>query len=115
MKENKNEYLQVLRKIENNPNTTQRQQAKNLGYSLGKLNYVLQSLKKKGLIKIKNFQKNPNKINYMYHLTPRGIVKKTKLTIKYLDRMSKEYEELKNEIEISNNKKSKQKKKKTNL
>ena len=99
MKENKNEYLQVLRKIENNPNTTQRQQAKNLGYSLGKLNYVLQALKKKGLIKIKNFQKNPNKINYMYHLTPKGIVKKTKLTIKYLDKNSKEYEELKNEIQ----------------
>ena len=48
----------------------------------------------------------------MYHLTPKGIVKKTKLTTKYLDKMSKEYEELKNEIEISNNKKSTQKEKK---
>ena len=57
MKENKNEYLQVLRKIENNPNTTQRQQAKNLGYSLGKLNYVLQSLKKKRFNQNKKFSK----------------------------------------------------------
>ena len=99
MKENKNEYLQVLRKIENNPNTTQRQQAKNLGYSLGKLNYVLQSLKKKGLIKIQNFTKSKNKVNYLYLLTPQGISSKTKLTINFMKKKLNEYDTLKTEID----------------
>jgi EPS-associated MarR family transcriptional regulator len=66
---------------------------------LGKLNYCLKALKDKGLIKIQNFEKNPNKINYIYVLTPRGIAEKTKLTLNFMKRKMKEYDELKSEID----------------
>ena len=66
--------------------------------SLGKLNYCLKALKVKGLVKISNFKKNPNKSNYIYILTPKGITQKTKLTINFMKRKMKEYEELKKEI-----------------
>lgn len=72
--------------------------AEELGFSLGKLNYCLKALKNKGLIKIKNFQKNPNKINYLYVLTPKGISEKTRLTANFMQRKFKEYEELKKEL-----------------
>lgn len=97
MKNNK-DHLDVLIKIQKNPNYNQRILAKNLGFSLGKFNYILNSLKDKGYIKVKNFQKNPNKVNYFYYLTPKGFAKKTALAINYLKRISKEYEELKREI-----------------
>ena len=92
------DHFNVLRKIKGNPNSTQRELAQELGFSLGKLNYCLKALKNKGLIKIKNFEKNPNKINYIYVLTPRGIAKKTKLTINFMKRKMQEYDELKKEI-----------------
>ena len=88
-----------MRKIEKYPNATQRQMAKKLGFSLGKLNYCLKALKEKGLIKIDNFNKNPNKINYLYVLTPKGISEKTKLTLNFMKRKIREYEELKKEAE----------------
>mgnify|MGYP000008566133 CR=1 FL=1 len=69
-KKNKNEDFEILRKIAKNPNFSQRELSKELGYSLGKLNYCLKELQKKGLIKIKNFKKNKKKINYIYILTP---------------------------------------------
>ena len=72
--------------------------AEGLGFSLGKLNYCLKALKAKGLIKISNFKKNPNKINYFYMLTPKGISEKTKLTINFMKRKMKEYDELKKEL-----------------
>ena len=62
------------------------------------MNYCLKELKKKGYIKIKNFQKNPKKINYIYILTPKGLSEKTKLTINFMKRKMKEYEELRNEL-----------------
>ena len=68
----------VLRFINKKPNTNQREIAKKLGLSLGKLNYCLQQLKKKGFVKINNFKKNENKSGYLYLLTPRGIMEKTK-------------------------------------
>ena len=92
------DHFNVLRKINRNPKTTQRMLAKKLGFSLGKLNYCLQSLKDKGLVKIENFRKNTNKINYFYVLTPKGISVKTKLTINFMKRKMQEYDELKNEI-----------------
>ena len=70
------DHFNVLRKIDKNPELTQRQFAQELGFSLGKLNYCLKSLKEKGLIKIENFKKNKNKLNYIYILTPKGIKKK---------------------------------------
>tara|TARA_B100000965_G_C19588752_1_gene757020 strand:+ start:1692 stop:1997 length:306 start_codon:yes stop_codon:yes gene_type:complete len=93
------DQFNVLRKIKSKPNSSQRQLASELGFSLGKINYCLQALKDKGLIKISNFQKNPNKLGYVYNLTPKGIAAKTKLTINFMKRKMKEYDELKNEIE----------------
>ena len=97
MKDNQ-DHFEVLRKIKINPETTQRELADELGFSLGKLNYCLKALRAKGLIKIENFRTNPNKINYIYVLTPKGIAEKTKLTINFMKRKMKEYEELKKEI-----------------
>ena len=93
------DYLNLLRKINSNPEATQRELAKELDISLGKLNFCLKSLKIKGLIKIKNFKKNPKKMNYLYILTPKGFSEKTKLTINFMQRKMKEYDELKKEIE----------------
>ena len=89
--------LNVLRKI-NSDYKSQRDLAKELGFSLGKLNYCLKALQKKGLIKINSFKKNPNKLNYIYVLTPKGISAKTKLTINFMKRKMKEYDELKKEL-----------------
>ena len=99
------DHFEILRKIKSKPNSSQRELANDLGFSLGKLNYCLNALKDKGLIKIKNFKKNPNKINYMYILTPKGIKRKTELTINFMRKKIKEYEELKKELKISTKKK----------
>lgn len=96
---NNQDYFGILRTINKKPNSTQRTLAKDLGFSVGKLNYCLKALQTKGLIKIQNFKKNPNKLRYMYVLTPKGISEKTKLTINFMKRKFAEYEELKKEIE----------------
>ena len=84
---NNNEFeLDVMRKITNKPDITQRELAKQLGHSLGKLNFCLKELQNKGFIKIENFKKNPNKINYFYVLAPKGLAQKTKLTLNYMKR-----------------------------
>ncbi len=88
----------VLRKISVNPTAPQRELADNLGFSLGKLNYCLKELKLKGLVKLNNFKKNRNKIGYLYILTPRGIAAKTKLTINFMNRKIREYDELRSEL-----------------
>ena len=93
------EYLDVLRKINKDPEASQRDLSKNLGISLGKLNYIITALKQKGLIKIENFKKNKSKLNYLYVITPKGIAEKTKLTVRFMKRKMKEYDELKNELE----------------
>lgn len=97
MKDNQ-EYFELLRKIDKNPEASQRELAEKMGFSLGKLNYCLKALRNKGLIKIKNFNQNPKKINYFYVLTPEGISTKTKLTINFMKRKMQEYDELKSEI-----------------
>ena len=93
------DHLNLLRKIKNKPESSQRELADELGFSLGKLNYILNSLKNKGLVKIHNFKKNQNKLNYIYLLTPKGILTKTKLTMNFMKRKMKEYGELKKELE----------------
>ncbi|MDC0059825.1 MarR family EPS-associated transcriptional regulator [Pelagibacteraceae bacterium] len=98
MKDNP-DHFDVLRKIQKKPESTQRELAEELGFSLGKLNYCLKALQTKGLIKIQNFKKNPNKLNYIYVLTPKGISQKTKLTINFMKRKMKEYDELKQELD----------------
>ena len=97
--EHNEEHFAILRQIGKKNRLSQRAMAKELGFSLGKLNYCLKELQKKGLIKIKNFKKNPNKLNYLYYLTPKGITAKTNLTINFMKRKMQEYEELKMEIE----------------
>ena len=92
------DHYDLLRKIKERPASTQRELASELGFSLGKLNYCLKSLKKKGHIKLRNFQNNKNKINYAYILTPRGLAIKTKLTVNFMKRKMKEYDELAREL-----------------
>ena len=92
------DHFDVLRKVGKKSNLTQRKLASDLGFSIGKLNYCLKKLQNKGLIKIKNFKKNPNKLNYVYILTPKGIAQKAKLTYNFMQRMMKEYDELKSEL-----------------
>ena len=98
MKDNQ-DYFNVLRKIQRKPKSSQRELAKDLGFSLGKLNYCIKALKSKGMIKINNFKKNPEKINYIYVLTPKGITEKTQLTLNFMKIKMKEYDELRKEVE----------------
>tara|TARA_A100001011_G_C14174899_1_gene784187 strand:- start:300 stop:614 length:315 start_codon:yes stop_codon:yes gene_type:complete len=95
---NTEEYLDILRKIYTKPDISQRKLAQELNFSLGKLNYCLKALRNKGLIKIKNFERNPKKFKYIYILTPKGIKKKTVLTINFIKVKMKEYEKLKIEL-----------------
>jgi EPS-associated MarR family transcriptional regulator len=88
----------LLRHISSSPEISQRKLAHKMGFSLGKLNYCLKELRIKGFLKIENFKKNPNKFSYIYTLTPRGVAIKTRLTISFMKRKMKEYEELKQEI-----------------
>lgn len=91
--------FEVLRKLNKKPEATQRELAIDLEISLGKLNYLLNELRKKGLIKIKNFKESENKSKYLYLLTPKGVSQKTKLTLNFMKRKLKEYDELKKEAE----------------
>lgn len=102
MKKNKlQDNFDVLRKIHNKPDASQRELAEELGFSLGKLNYCLKALKDKGLVKINSFKNKKNKINYIqYIITPKGISERTKLTINFMKRKMKEYDELKKELDI---------------
>lgn len=97
-----NEEFEILRKLGKNPNLSQRKLARDLGFSLGKLNYCLKALKQKGYIKFQNFKKNPKKESYFYIITPRGISMKTKMTINFMKKKMQEYDELKEELNDSN-------------
>ncbi len=89
----------ILRNLHKNPNYSQRDLARELGLSLGKLNYCIKALKDKGLVKIRKFKKSPNKIGHMkYVLTSQGISLRTKLTINFMKKKMKEYDELKMEL-----------------
>ena len=95
---NEDDQFNILRSISKNPKASQRNISKNLGLSLGKVNYCLQALKQKGLIKISNFRKSENKLKYAYVITPRGFTEKAKLTVKFMKRKMHEYDELKKEL-----------------
>ena len=90
--------LDLLRKLESNPQFTQRELSREMGVSLGKVNYCMKKLTEKGLIKLTNFTHNPNKIGYAYLLTHSGIEEKSRLTFSFLKRKLIEYEILKKEI-----------------
>ncbi|MAD94579.1 MAG: MarR family EPS-associated transcriptional regulator [Rhodobacteraceae bacterium] len=91
--------FKALKILELQPEMSQRQLAAELDVSLGAANYCLKALVEKGWVKLENFQKNPNKLGYLYLLTPVGIAAKSALTAKFLKRKLGEYEALKGEIE----------------
>ena len=88
-----------MRILQENPDLTQRELAEKLGMSVGGLNYCLNALIDKGLVKMQNFSRSKNKFGYVYLLTPKGVSEKITLTIKFLERKQDEYEVLKTEIE----------------
>jgi EPS-associated MarR family transcriptional regulator len=87
-----------MRVLEENPDLTQRELAEKLGMSVGGVNYCLNALIDKGLVKMGNFQKSKNKFKYVYLLTPQGITEKLSMTNRFLKRKMEEYEALKVEI-----------------
>lgn len=90
--------FKILKILSDNPDISQRELAQYMGISLGKVNYCLNALKDKGLVKARNFQNNPDKRRYFYVLTPKGIDEKARVTARFLKRKVAEYEALKNEI-----------------
>jgi len=88
----------LLKIIQENPEATQRDFAEKLGISLGKVNYCLQAIAQKGLIKARNFQKSEKKLAYAYYLTPRGLEEKAALTFEFLKIRLREIELLREEI-----------------
>ena len=95
--------LEILRKVEENPNLTQRKIAEHLGLSLGKINYLIKTLLGKGFLKIDNFRRSDNKLGYLYLLTPKGVEAKRKLTILFLQQKSEEFDKLKKQMESIKN------------
>lgn len=92
--------LKALKLLELQPEMSQRQLAAELDVSLGAANYCLRALVEKGWVKFENFQKSPNKLGYLYLLTPMGIAAKTALTARFLQSKLTEYERLKREIDL---------------
>ena len=90
--------MKALRVLEKHPELSQRQLAKELGVSLGKTHYILNSLIDVGLVKVDNFKRSDNKLGYAYLLTPRGLVEKAKVTKRFLARKKREYKELERQI-----------------
>lgn len=89
----------LLKLLEANPKLTQRQVARELGVSLGKVNYCVKALVERGLVKASNFRNHQNKVMYAYLLTPRGMEEKARVTLRFLQRKMREYEALRTEIE----------------
>jgi EPS-associated MarR family transcriptional regulator len=98
MNKNSSDIFTVLRSISKNPDASQRNLAKKIGFSLGKLNYCLKALKQKGLVKVENFKNNKDKQNYLYILTPKGISEKARLTVNFMNLKMEEYDELKKDL-----------------
>jgi len=88
----------LLSLLDKNPEATQRELASQLGVSVGKINYCLAALIKKGQIKIRNFTNSNNKAAYIYLLTPKGVKEKSQVTLRFLQRKIQEYEQLQEEI-----------------
>jgi EPS-associated MarR family transcriptional regulator len=93
-------HFRIMRILQENPDLTQRELAEKLGLSVGGLNYCLNALIEKGLVKMQNFSSSKNKFKYVYLLTPMGIAEKVALTTRFLSRKMEEYEALKLEIEV---------------
>ena len=89
----------VLRSLYYNPGLSQRKLSSHLGVSLGSVNYCINALVDKGLIKVRRFKKSSNKQKYLYIITPKGVVEKSRLTLSFLEKKHAEYVRLQNEIE----------------
>ena len=89
----------LLTYLAEHPETTQRELADALDVSLGKAHYCLNALVRRGLVKMRNFRRSPNKGAYVYVLTPKGIEEKVNVTYAFLKRKMAEYDDLKVEIE----------------
>jgi EPS-associated MarR family transcriptional regulator len=89
----------LLQLLETNPQASQRELASALGISLGKVNYCLNALMERGLIKARNFTNSHNKRAYMYYLTPQGMREKARVTVRFFKQRMQEYEALREEIE----------------
>lgn len=85
--------------IEANPEMSQREIARELGVSLGGVNYAMKALVERGFVKVKNFGRSDNKLGYVYALTPAGIKQKSELATAFLSRKLRQYEILRQEIE----------------
>jgi EPS-associated MarR family transcriptional regulator len=96
-------HFRIMRILQENPDLTQRELAEKLGMSVGGLNYCLNALIDKGLVKMQNFSNSKNKFKYVYLLTPMGIVEKAALTARFLNRKIKEYEAIQLEIRYLEN------------
>ncbi len=92
-------HFRLLRLLEAHPEFSQRDLARELGMSLGKVNYCLNALIEKGWVKARNFRNSRNKLAYLYLLTPRGAEQKARITVRFLRRKIVEYEALEIEIE----------------
>lgn len=88
----------LLKNLEDNPSLTQRDLAKRLGISLGKVNFCLNALIEKGCLKVNNFRNSDNKLAYAYLLTPQGAEQKARMTVEFLQIKMQEYERLRVEI-----------------
>lgn len=93
-------HYRLLKLIESNPALSQRELAREMGVSLGKANYCLKALTEKGFIKLQNFRRHGNKLAYAYLLTPAGIEEKARVTLAFLRRKEKEYETIRQEIDL---------------
>jgi len=91
--------FRVMRALEQNPTLSQRDLARELGVSLGGINYCIKALIDKGAVKVENFRVSDNKMRYAYILTPEGIGEKARMTGRFLQRKMREYEALKAEID----------------
>jgi EPS-associated MarR family transcriptional regulator len=91
-------HFRLLRLIESKPDLSQRELAREMGVSLGKVNYCVNALIAKGLVKARNFRNSRNKLAYAYLLTPRGAEQKATITLQFLQRKLAEYENLSREI-----------------
>ncbi|MDP1996565.1 MAG: MarR family EPS-associated transcriptional regulator [Gallionella sp.] len=89
----------LLKTLENNPSLSQRDLAKRLGISLGKVNFCINALVEKGCLKVNNFRNSDNKLAYAYLLTPGGVEEKARMTVYFLKYKVQEYERLRAEIE----------------
>ena len=89
----------LLKILADRPDITQRTLARDLGISLGKVNYCLKALIEKGWVKADNFRRNPDRRVYAYLLTPRGVEEKARVTVRFLRRKMAEYDALRSEIE----------------